>query len=96
MNLNSMRYLSNKSMVGQHYYKVFENGNVLHVNHMNNGNCLINMIEDKDLDVMEHPEKYPIFDFEPQTMEKITEKDFVTALRVAIFELGLFEYVESK
>jgi hypothetical protein len=91
-----MKYFKNRSVVGNHYYKIFDNGNVLHINHMNDGHYLINMIDDDDMDIMKHPEKYNVFDFEPEKICESTKEEFETAIKEAIFELGLYEYVVSK
>ena len=91
-----MEFFSNKSIVGTHYYKVLENKTVLHINHMENGHHLINMIAEVNMEIMKHPENYDMFDFEPEKMITITEEEFVAALRESIFELSLFEYVETK
>lgn len=92
-----MEYLTNKSIVGTHYYKVMDNGITIHVNHMDDDHYLINMLDDDDMDIMRNPQDYDIFEDGPEMkLVKTTEEVFEEAIRKAIFELGIFEYVKSK
>ena len=82
------KYYKQKDIGGTHYYKVSDD-TVVHVNHLSEERgFLINNVqregfEDLILGVFGVP-------------EEISEENFEDALKTAIFELGLYKYVEPK
>lgn len=92
-----IEYLTNKSIIGTHYYKVMDDGKTLHINHMDDGGYLINLLDEEDMDIMRNPDDYEIFEDGPEMkLVESSQEVFEDAMRTAIFELGIFEYVKSK
>lgn len=92
-----MKYLKNKSIVGQHYYKCINEDNILHVNAMFDGKFLINQLEESDLEVLKNAQLFGVFEDESEIeLIESNEEEFEEVLRKAIFGLELFEYVKSK